>query len=165
MISLSPRMKFMREPVFDLSVDGKRSLARMQVVERVLGDFARRVMDIRHDFVVGNSDGIDAIARIEKVAEDCGKIFLGENEAFEAASWNTLGRMRGLFRALAEPAEVMKRRDAPATAFFVSAAKIVIAGCEQIETRERPDAEVNADLQRYFESVAARLIGFGELRA
>lgn len=153
----------MADPVVQLAFEAPErpavSLARIQVVEKVLAEFAKQIMDIRHDFVTGKPGGIDAIARIEEAAAECGKIFLGQNPAFEPASWNTPGRMSGLFRALADVPEVVKRRDAPATAFFISAAKVVVAGCEQLERGDRPDAEVNADLQRYFESVAARLIG------
>jgi hypothetical protein len=163
MTLMSLWLKLMRDPAVQLNSDvpsnGRLLLARAQVVEQVLGDFAKQIMDIRHDFVAGKPGGLDAIARIEQTAEACGKIFLGQNDAFELAPWATPGRMNGLFRALADPSEVRKRRNAPATAFFVSAAKVVVAGCEQLERGERPDADVNADLRRYFESVAARLIG------
>jgi hypothetical protein len=166
-MSLCP--KFMRDPAVQINAnvpcDGKLSLARLQVVEQVLGDFAKQIMTIRHEFVSGKPGGFDAIARIESAAEDCGRIFLGKNEAFKLAPGATPGRMNGLFRYFADASEVMKRREAPATAFFVSAAKIVVAGCEQLERGERADSDVDAELKRYFQSVAARLVGREELPA
>ena len=136
----------------------KPSLASLRVVEQLMADFSKGVMDIRHDFNVGKPGAQDAVRLTDELARKYGLIFLGKDPAYAPADWTP--RMRGVFRYLASQAGTIQNyRNEAGTAFFVYVANIILACCHQLETKKRPDAEINADLKTAIDSVVERLLG------
>lgn len=135
----------------------KPYLGHQQVVERLVSEFAREVMDVRHAYRAGQAGAENPVERIEALAKRWGDVFTGQSEAYKPAPWNTLTRLGSVFRFLAPTAEIARRPGEPGTAFFIYVAQIVTAACLQLE-RGEPEARVGADLQRALQSVVSRIM-------
>jgi ADP-ribose pyrophosphatase YjhB (NUDIX family) len=135
----------------------KPYLGHQQVVEQLVSEFAREVMDVRHAYRAGQPGAENPVERIEALAKRSGDIFTGQSEAYTPAPWNTPTRLGSVFRFLAPAAEIAKRPGEPGTAFFIHVAQIVTAACLQLE-RGEPEARIGADLQTTLQSVVTRIM-------
>lgn len=142
---------------FAASPSGRPHLGNVEVVEGLVSQFAREVMDIRHVFRAGRPSADKPVPAIEALAKHYGDIFLGADARYAPAPGNTRSRMGAVFRYLAPASEVAARPGEPGTAFFIYVAQIVTAAAIGLE-RGRPEAEVGPELQRALQSVVDRIL-------
>jgi hypothetical protein len=142
---------------FEAPSESKPYLGQVDVVQDLVFQFSREVMDIRHAFFTGKPGGQDAVAQIEALARHHGAIFTGQDLAYAPAPWNTPGRLGNVLRVLTPEAERARWPQDPATGFFVYVAQIVIAACVRLE-RGESEQRVGPQLQAALDSVVDRIL-------
>ena len=141
----------------DLAVDGRPNLGSLQMVDKLVRDFAAFVFDVRAGFHEGRPGLEDPLRVIENEARRNGAIVLGKDPAYCAQPWHHPNRL-GMTLTVLFPKETKHYGD-PGTALFMWFAAQVALASEAVESGSMSEDRAKEQLAPVVDDVVSRILG------
>jgi hypothetical protein len=140
----------------DLRNTGKPSLARLDVVDKLVRDFVASVLLVKSGFQQGDESAREPLKVIEEQARQMGDIIMGRNPHYDAQPWQSNSRLGNTIRVLI-PNHAKKYGD-PGCALFMWLANQALKASATLDEGTTEEA-VRAKLAEVVEDVVARIMG------
>jgi hypothetical protein len=140
----------------DLHAGDAPSLARTDVVDKLVRDFVASVLLVKTGFQRGHESARNPLKVIEEQAQQLGDIVLGRNPQYVAQPWNHESRLGATLKVLL-PSETKHYGD-PGCALFMWLANQALKASAALDEGTTEEA-VQKNLAAVVEDVVARVMG------